>query len=101
MKIARNVQFKLKPGKADEFNRIFTSDVLPLLKKQHGFNEELTLVSADRGLGISVWNDRPSADAYTTHVYPQVLAKLNPMLDGTPIVDTYDVTVSANSAVTA
>jgi quinol monooxygenase YgiN len=101
MKYARNVQFKIKSGKADEFNRIFVADVLPLLKKQHGFNEELTLVNADRGLGISVWNDRPSADAYTTHIYPQVLAKLAGMLDGTPVVETYDVTASTTSAVTA
>jgi len=41
-----------------------------------------------------VWEDRPSAEAYNTNTYPQILAKLNPMLDGTPRVETFDVTTS-------
>lgn len=97
MKFARNVQFEIKTGQSGEFNRIMHSEVLPLLKKQAGFSEELTLVNEDKGLAISVWKDRTSADAYVKDTYPQVLEKLNPMLVAVPRVDTYDVTASALS----
>ena len=97
MRFARNVQFEIKTGQNGEFNRVMQADVLPLLKKQHGFKEELTLVNKDKGVSISVWESRANADAYNTATYPQVLAKLNPMLVGTPHVDTYDVTASALS----
>lgn len=98
MKFARNVQFEIKTGQGGEFNRVMQADVLPLLKKQQGFEEELTLVNQDKGVSISVWESRANADAYNTATYPQVLAKLNPMLVGTPRVDTYDVTASATNS---
>ena len=96
MKFARNVHFQIKNGQVDQFNKVFLSDVLPLLKQQKGFKEELTLTNAQQAIGISVWEDRPSAEAYNTNTYPQVLAKLSPMLDGTPRVETFDVTTSAS-----
>ena len=94
VKYARSVEFHVKNGKMDEFTRVFTTDVLPLLKQQKGFKEELTLVNADRALGISVWEDRPSAETYHMKTYPQVLSKLAPVIEGTPRVNTYDVTAS-------
>jgi len=96
MKFARNVHFQIKNGQVDQFNKVFLSDVLPLLKKQKGFKEELTLTNPNtqHTIGISVWEDRSSAEAYNTSTYPQILAKLAPMLDGTPRVETFDVTTS-------
>jgi len=94
MKFARNVQFEIKPGQSKEFNRVMHSDVLPLLKKQNGFSEELTMIKQDKGIAISVWKDQASADAYVTAAYPQVLEKLNPLLVAAPRVETYDVTAS-------
>jgi quinol monooxygenase YgiN len=94
MHFARNVHFQIKNGKDADFSRIFTNDVLPMLKKQKGFKEELTLVNRDRAVGISVWEDRSSAETYQTSAYPQILEKLNPVLEGTPRVETYDVVAS-------
>jgi quinol monooxygenase YgiN len=94
MKIARNVQFEIKAGQGKEFNRIMHADVLPLLKKQEGFSEELTMMHQDKGVAISVWKDQACADAYVKLTYPQVLEKLNPLLVGAPRVQTYDVTAS-------
>jgi len=94
MKIARNVQFEIKAGQAKEFQRVMHAEVLPLLKKQAGFSEELTLTHKDKGIAISVWNDQASVDSYVKNTYPQILAKLNPMLTGTPDVKNYDVTAS-------
>ncbi len=94
MRFARNVRFQIKNGKEQEFAGLFEKDVLPMLRKQNGFQNEFTLVNPDGAIGVSLWNDRPSAEAYNTSMYPQILAKLNPMIVGTPTVKTYDVTAT-------
>ena len=88
---ARNVRFHVKDGKLDEFNKIFNADVLPILKNQKGFKNELTLVGKQDWLGISMWHSRTSADQYGTTAYPKVLEKLMPTLNGEPVVEQYEV----------
>jgi quinol monooxygenase YgiN len=90
MSFARNVQFTVKDGKAEEFNRLMNSEVLPLLKKEAGFRQDLTVLGGHAGMSISVWDDRASAESYNTKTYPDVLKRLNPVLEGTPRVETYD-----------
>ena len=94
MQFARNVHFKIKNGKEKEFTTLFEKEVIPMLRKQSGFQNELTLVNPDGALGISVWENRKSAEAYQASTYPQILAKLNPVIVGTPTVKTYDVTAT-------
>jgi quinol monooxygenase YgiN len=94
MKFARNVHFQIKPGKEKEFTALFESDVIPMLRLQAGFRDEFTLVNPEGAIGISLWEDRKSAETYSSAAYPQILAKLNNVIVGTPKVDTYDVTVS-------
>ena len=88
---ARNVNFQVKTGMEKDFLKVMNADVLPLLKTQDGFREELTLVTGDRGLGISVWNDKVSAEKYATTVFPDVLKKLTPYLTAAPKVDLCEV----------
>jgi quinol monooxygenase YgiN len=90
MKFARNVHFQIKNGKEKEFTRLFENDVLPILRKQSGFQEEVTLVNPNSAIGISLWDNRKSAETYQTAAYPQVLAKLTPVIEGTPKVETYE-----------
>ena len=92
MRFARNVHYQVKEGKTNEFQALLTSDVLPLLKKQQGFKDELTMVNGRHTIGISLWEDKPSAETYNKDTYPAILAKLTPMLDGAPRVETFDVT---------
>jgi quinol monooxygenase YgiN len=94
MRFARNVQFQVKNGKEKEFTTLFENEVIPTLKKQPGFEQYLTLVNKDGALGISVWEDRKSAEAYQTSTYPTILAKLNHLFERAPKVDMYDVTVT-------
>ena len=94
MQYARNVHFQIKPGKEQEFNTLIENEVLPMLRKQSGFENELTFVNLNGAVAISLWQDRKSAEAYNTSTYSQVLAKLNPVIVGTPKVETYDVTAS-------
>lgn len=90
MSFARNVHFTVKKGMVDEFNRLMHAEVLPLLNKEKGFCQEMTLLRNNSGMSISVWDDRPCAETYNTTTYPEVLKKLSPVLEGTPRVDTYD-----------
>ena len=90
MSFARNVNFTVKSGKVDEFNRLMHTEVLPLMNNQKGFRQDMTLLGGNNGMSISVWDDRACAEMYNTKTYPEVLKKLNPVLEGTPRVDTYD-----------
>jgi quinol monooxygenase YgiN len=90
MRFARNVHFQIKSGKEQEFTGLFEKEVIPMLRKQHGFLEEMTLVNPKGANAISLWDDRKSADTYQTATYPQVLAKLTTVIEGTPKVETYE-----------
>jgi quinol monooxygenase YgiN len=90
MRFARNVHFQIKNGKEQEFASLFEKDVLPMLRKQSGFLEEVTLVNPKGAHAISLWDNRQNADTYQTATYPQVLAKLTTVIEGTPTVETYE-----------
>lgn len=94
MKFARNVHFQIKSGKETEFTKTFEKEVVPMLRKQNGFEEEVTLVNPKGAHFISLWDNRKNAETYESATYPQVLEKLNVFLDGAPKVETYD-TVSS------
>lgn len=83
---ARNVSLRLKPGKLNEFNRSFDEEVLPLLRKQPGFREEIIFAHPGEVelTAISLWDTRQHADTYNASAYPKVLQALNSVLDGTP-----------------
>ena len=91
MKFARNVRFMLKEGKVEEFKGLFDKEVLPVLRKQAGFSDELALVSGKMAIGISFWDDKASAEAYQKSAYPGILKSLQPCIEGTPQVETYEV----------
>jgi hypothetical protein len=93
---ARSVSFRLKPGRSAEFTQLFDKDIIPVLRKQKGFQDEIALVTpggAD-AVGLSMWARKEDADTYARSGYPGVLKALEPVLDGTPQVHTYDVSNS-------
>lgn len=93
---ARSVSFHLKPGRAAEFTRLLDKDIIPVLRKQKGFQDEMALVApggAD-AVGISVWDRREDAETYAHAAYPGVLKALEPVVEGTPQVQTYEVSNS-------
>jgi heme-degrading monooxygenase HmoA len=96
MNFARNIRFELKKGKEQEFNTLFEKEVLPILRKQGGFQQEVTLTSptSAAGISLSLWDNRKSAETYQTETYPKVLAKLTDVIEGTPKVETYETASS-------
>ncbi len=93
---AREVSMHLKADAAKEFTTTFEKDILPLLRKQSGFKDELTfLAPGDKdAVAISLWDRKESADAYDRDTYPQVLKGLAKVVEGTPEVHPYEVASS-------
>jgi hypothetical protein len=93
---ARNVTLHLKANTASEFTRMVEKDVLPLLRKQNGFKDELAFVAPNgtEAVTISMWDRKESADAYSRDIYPTVLKSLDKVIEGTPKVNTYEVSNS-------
>ena len=90
---ARSVSFHLKPGRSAEFTQTLEKDVIPVLRKQKGFQDEITLVApggAD-AVGISVWDLKENAETYARGAYSGVLKALDHVVEGTPQVKSYEV----------
>ena len=90
---ARNVLLNLKPNTSREFTQTFEKDILPMLRKQNGFKDEITFVQPNgkEAIAISLWDRKESADQYSRDTYPQVLKGLSKVVEGTPEVHAYDV----------
>ena len=93
---ARNVSIHLKPNSSVAFTQHVENESIPTLRKQTGFQGELTFLAAGgtEAVAISLWDKKENADAYARTGYPEVLRNLNKFVEGTPSVQTYEVTNS-------
>jgi hypothetical protein len=105
---ARRVSMKLKPNSTVEFTQRLEKDVIPLLRKQSGFRDEITFVvpGSTEAFGLSLWDTKQNADNYNRGGYAEVTKILEKVIDGTPKLETYEVANStfhkiAAAAVTA
>jgi quinol monooxygenase YgiN len=90
----RVVEIKSKAGKSKELTNTVNEKVLPILKKQRGFVDEIVLISDkenDRVLAISFWNNSEDAELYHREHFPQVRDSVRHLLDGEPLVRTFNV----------
>jgi hypothetical protein len=93
---ARNISIHLKSNMLSDYARAFDKDILPLLRKQNGFKDEITFAGPG-GVdvtAISLWENKSDADAYNANTYPNVLKTLARFIEGTPQVHTFDVVTS-------
>ncbi len=100
---ARNVSIHLKSNMLSDYTRTFEKDILPLLHKQKGFRDEITLSNPGSldVIAISLWENRTDAEAYNTNTYPEVLKTFARMIDGTPKVQTFEAVTSTFHKVAA
>ena len=102
---ARTVSIHLKSNMLSDYNRTFEKDILPLLRKQKGFRDEITVSNPSSldVIAISLWETRTDAEAYSTKTYPEVLKTFARMIDGVPKVQTFESVTSTfhNVAVAA
>jgi hypothetical protein len=90
---ARRVAMQLKPNCVPEFTQKLEKEIIPLLKKQNGFQDEITFVapSGKEVFGMSLWDRKESAEAYNRTTYPEVAKLLDKMVEGTPLIESYEV----------
>ena len=90
---SRRVSMHLKPNSVAEFTRTLEKEIIPLLRKQKGFQDEITFVGSTgtEAFGISLWDTAENAETYNRGTYPEVTKMLAKVIDGTPQVETYQV----------
>ena len=90
---ARSVSIRLKTNSVAEFTRLIEKDALPVLRKQNGFQDELTFVApgGSEAVAISLWDEKQNADSFGRNSYPEVLKALGSVVEGTPQVRTFEV----------
>ncbi|HET9743245.1 MAG TPA: antibiotic biosynthesis monooxygenase [Terriglobales bacterium] len=90
----RTVTSITKPGKGKEVCTTIREKVIPLLRNQSGFIDEITLVSTSNPNHIvahSFWKTREDAERYYQSNYQTVLGLLRHHLDSEPTVETFDL----------
>jgi heme-degrading monooxygenase HmoA len=99
----RVVEIHTKTGKAKEFSTTLKEKVLPILKKQSGFVDEITLISntePERILALSFWDSEKDAELYNKDQFPKVNEILNSVLETAPKVETFNVDTSTTHKIT-
>ena len=93
---ARTVRMQLKPNSVAEFTLTVEKEVIPLLRKQQGFQDEISFVPSDgkEAVGISLWEQKENVEAYHRGAYPDVLKAMAKVVEGTPQVQTSEVSNS-------
>ena len=99
----RNVSLKLKVNSAPEFTRTLENEVIPMLRKQKGFKDEITLIAPERNeaIGISFWDRKEDAEAYNREKYPEIVKMLSKVVEGTPRVESFEVANSTSHQIAA
>lgn len=98
-----NVSFKLKPKSTSEFSRILEGEIIPLLRRQRGFEDAISFIAPERNeaVDISLWDKREDVEAYHRGKYPEVLKALSRVVEGTPTVETHEVSNSTSHQIAA
>jgi heme-degrading monooxygenase HmoA len=93
---SRNVRIQLKPNSTAQFTQTLEKEVLPLLRKQEGFQDEVTFIvpGGTEAYAISFWQSKENAEAYSRNGYPEVLKALGKVVEGTPQLQNYEVSNS-------
>jgi hypothetical protein len=62
----RHVTIRLKANASAEFTRIIENEIIPLLRKQKGFRDEITFVAPERSEAVanSFWDTKEDVVAY-------------------------------------
>src|SRR5260370_6974062 len=89
---ARKVSMHVK-GSVPEFTQTLEREVIPLLRKQKGFRDEITFVApgGKEAFGISLCDQADNADSYNRVAYAEVAKALAKEIDATPKVEPYEI----------
>ena len=93
---AREVVLQLKPNAVNEFPVTFEKEILPLLRRQKGFVDELVLVTPEKKelQAISLWETKEYAESYNRELYPQIEKIMARFIEGIPVVKKFEAEYS-------
>jgi heme-degrading monooxygenase HmoA len=90
---ARRVSLNLKPNSRADFTHALEAEIIPVLRKQKGFQDVITFVSptSTDAFGVSLWDSKENAESYNAGSYVEVTKILSKWVEGTPRVETFEV----------
>jgi heme-degrading monooxygenase HmoA len=83
------IEGAIKPGIKDDFLKAWERQILPTLKAQKGFVDEILVFndeSESEGVGLSFWQTKEDADRYYNDVFPMQTDRVGDMLADIPKV---------------
>jgi hypothetical protein len=89
----RHVTLQIKRNLETEFPLVIENEILPLLRRQKGFLDEIVMVAPERSevIAISLWENKEYAEIYNREFYPEVVKILNKYIVGVPLVKPFEV----------
>jgi hypothetical protein len=89
----RKVSMRLKSEATSEFIRKIEDEIIPLLRKQQGFLDEMTLLaqSGKEVYAYSFWESSTDAENYDKNEFARVTGMLSGVIEGALRVHTYMV----------
>jgi hypothetical protein len=90
---ARKVSMRLKTDGAGQFIQKMENEIIPLLRKQKGFLDEITLISQSgkEVYAYSFWENSEDAEKYDRTTFSEITKLLTGVIDGALRVHTYMV----------
>ena len=88
------IEGTLQPEKKSEFVNYWNKEILPTLKKQQGFVDEVLLFGSqdpDLGVGLSFWKTKEEAERYHREVFPKQAGSVQHLMNGAPTVRAFNV----------
>jgi quinol monooxygenase YgiN len=91
--IARIITCTVTPSKVAEFRTLLNNTLLPKVQSQPGFVENIDALDPNTGQFscTTVWQSRTDVENYDNTVFPELAAKMSPLLNGNPSVQTLPV----------
>jgi heme-degrading monooxygenase HmoA len=92
----RIVSLTLKPNVSTQFSQLLEQKVVPALRKEPGFQDEMVFIVAGGAevVAISIWKTREDAENYARTAYPKVLRMLENLIEKEPEVEEYQLAYS-------
>jgi hypothetical protein len=90
---ARKVSVRLKAEAAGLFIQKMEDEIIPLLRKQKGFLDEITLISQSGKeiYAYSFWENSDDAETYDRTTFREVTSLLTGLIEGAVRIHTYMV----------
>jgi hypothetical protein len=90
---ARHVTLQLKRGVVRDIPRLMDQEILPLLRRQKGFLEELFFIAPNEidAVAISLWEEKENAVKFNREGYPEIVKLLDKYAEGIPLVKDFEL----------